>query len=72
MYGAKANSAPCVTLLANASADLEITDREFGTTAFLIACEHGCASSVSALAAAGANVLAVDTDGTILDLLMLL
>lgn len=64
MYAAKANSAPCVTLLANAGANLEIVDREFGTTAFLIACEHGCASSVSALAAAGANVSAVDKDGT--------
>lgn len=62
MYAAKANSAPCVTLLANARADLEIVDREFGTTAFLIACEHGCASSVSALAAVGANILAVDKD----------
>ena len=63
MYAAKADSAPCVTLLANARADLELVDREFGTTAFLIACEHGCSSSVSALAAAGANILAVDSDG---------
>ena len=67
MYGAKANSAPCVTLLANASADLEVVDREFGTTAFLIACEHGCANSVSALSAAGANISAVDKDGTMPD-----
>ena len=63
MYGAKADSAPCVTLLANARADLELVDREFGTTAFLIACEHGCASSISALAAVGANILAIDKDG---------
>ena len=62
MYAALANSSPCVTLLGGAGAGLEVVDREFGTTAFLIACEHGCASSVSALAAAGANIRALDSN----------
>lgn len=59
-YGLQA----AIRTLCSAQADLEIRDAEFGMTAFLIACEHGCADAVRTLAECGADINAKDNDGS--------
>ena len=63
MFAAKADDADIVNLLCEADADMEIKEKAYGMTAFLIACENGCPEAVEALAECGANIKAKDDVG---------
>ena len=65
MFAAKADDDETIRQMCQqAEANTEIKDTSYGMTAFLLACENGCADAVRALADAGCNQQAKDADGS--------
>ena len=65
MFAAKADDDETIRQMCQqAEANTEIKDTSYGMTAFLLACENGCADAVRALAECGCNQQAKDADGS--------